>query len=115
MKKSLLIICFALATTFSASADNIDKFLNKFDRFVTEVTAINDEELIGDKLEAIEQKFDTFIHDYHEKYSKKMTTEQVAQFNRIRGRYQKKMISAKAKRKGAAAKGFIEGLVESEK
>ncbi|MCQ2295108.1 MAG: hypothetical protein MJZ67_05595 [Bacteroidales bacterium] len=111
MNKSLLIVCFAIMTALGGSEDRIDKFIAKFDNFVTQVLAMDNDQLHGEKLQSIEAKYETYIKEYNDHFSQKMTTEQLTQFNRIRGKYQKKILTAKTKRKGAEAKGFIEGLV----
>lgn len=111
MKKAIVMTLLVVFSTFTVKADKVDKFLKNFDKFVAEVCATEEHALSNENYAKIETKYNAFITEYNETFKDLMTTEQVTQFNRARGRYQKKMLAIKAKRKGAAAKGLIEGLV----
>lgn len=108
MLMSLQTVC--AATTVPQLSEEPDEFLTRFQTFVTKVVTTDDEKLEGALVTQYTEQFKQFLKDYNETFAALMTTEQITEFNKYRSRYQKKMIKVKAERKGAAVKGWFEGL-----
>ncbi|MCQ2294539.1 MAG: hypothetical protein MJZ67_02700 [Bacteroidales bacterium] len=115
MKRILLILTFfAISSAMYAQSGGtkVDKFLNNYEAFVNEVVHTPFADFHGDTLQHIERQQHKFIRRYRWHYDKKMSIEQVERFNKLRGRYRRKMNALNRRRHFAATKGWVQGRFE---
>lgn len=115
MKKIVAILVVVLLGAAGASAQKPDKtvlFLAEYEAFVKEVVKTPFSEFHGDTMSDIEHREHKFMRRYRWHFKKVMSIEQLEQFNKIRGRYNRKMTQLNNRRRMAATKGRIEGFFE---
>lgn len=112
--RSLIILClfalFAMGT--KAQGTKVDKFLNEYETFVNQVISLPFDAFHGDTLNQVEKQQRKFVRRYRWHYDERMSIEQLERFNKLRGRFNRKMTALNNRRRLAAAKGRISGYFE---
>lgn len=111
MKRTLVSLLMILTMSVSVWADEVDTFLDKFENFVTSVQDMDSDELIDETLKKTEKQYEDFTKQYSRTIKKKMTSKEIEKYNKLRAKYKKKILGAKAKRKGASVKGWVKGML----
>lgn len=113
--KYKIILVLAMLMAFGgarAQSTKVDKFLSEYEAFVKEVVAMPFDAFHGDTLNNVEKMERKFVRRYRWHYDDKMSIEQLEQFNKLRGRFSRKMTALNNRRRLAAAKGRISGFFE---
>lgn len=113
-KKAFLLFFVAVAFGFSVHAQGtkVDKFLAEYEAFVSQVVSMPFSDFHGDTLNMVEKQHHKFVRRYRWHFDDKMSIEQLEQFSRLRGRYNRKMTALNNRRRLAAAKGRLTGYFE---
>ena len=102
-----------LTTAGRAQAQNrVERFINNYEAFVTEVVAIPVGDFHGDTLNHIKKKQRCYMRRYRWFYDTRMSVEQLERFNKLCGRYHRKMRMVNNRRRMAAVRGRIQGRFE---
>lgn len=114
-KKILLIIFLTLVfgCTLQAQGTKVDKFLDSYEAFVTEVVAMPFDAFHGDTMSYVEKQQHKFVRRYRWYFDDRMSIDQLERFNQLRGRFNRKMTALKNRRRLAATKGRIKGYFTS--
>ncbi|MBO4600407.1 MAG: hypothetical protein J5641_06670 [Bacteroidales bacterium] len=115
MKKSLLLSLSFLLLSWAVGAQPVsreERFLNNYEAFVTEVVSTPVSAFHGDTLNHVKKMQRRYMRRYRWCYDTRLSLEQLEQFNKLCGRYQRKMKTVANRRRLAAAKGRIEGRWE---
>ncbi|MCQ2281711.1 MAG: hypothetical protein MJZ99_03695 [Bacteroidales bacterium] len=117
MKKYLFLIAL-MAVALSVSAQKAEKpnkvirFIAEYEAFVNEVVMMPFADFHGDTLDNVEKQQHKFVRRYRWHYQDKMSIDQLEQFNKLRGKYQRKMTALNNRRRLAATRGRIHGYFE---
>ena len=115
MKKSLLLCVLVLLISWTVEAQSEsreERFLNRYEAFVNEVVATPIADFHGDTLNHVKKMQRRYMRRYRWCHDTRMSVEQLEKFNKLCGRYQRKMKTVNNRRRLAAAKGRIEGRLE---
>ncbi len=113
--KRFVAIMVVLLCAAGVSAQRVDRtvqFMSDYEAFVKEVVKMPFAEMKGDTMTHIEKTEHRFMRRYRWHFKKTMSIEQLEQFNKIRGRYSRKMTALNNRRRLAATKGRFEGFFE---
>ncbi|MBQ6069865.1 MAG: hypothetical protein IJK84_10205 [Bacteroidales bacterium] len=115
MKKTLLfaLLLLAVCTAAAQSENREERFLNRYEAFVNEVVATPVADFHGDTLNHYRKMQRRFMRRYRWCYDTRLSIEQLEQFNKLCGRYHRKMSMVNNRRRWAATKGRIEGRFEA--
>ena len=115
MKKILLILTFAFLAVFASEAQTVtktEKYMLEYVQFVKSIVTMPFADFHGDTLKQVDRMQDKFMRRYRWYYKKRMSIDQLEEFNKWRGRYNRKMTALSNRRRWAATKGRIEGFFE---
>lgn len=87
-----------------------EKFLSQYQLFVDEVTSYPFEAFHGDTLVKVQRTERRFLRRYRWYYQKRLSVDQLEEFNKHRGRYRRKLTALNNRRRMAALRGRIEGF-----
>ena len=104
-----LLFLLLAGTPASAQQNKVDRFIAEYKTFVDEVVATPVRDIHGDTLEHIKHQQHKFMRRYRWHYDKRMSVEQLEAYNRLCGRYHRKMRQVSRQRNWAVARGRIEG------
>lgn len=116
MKHSLtlsVIILLLCPTVWAQKGNKVEKFINSYEAFVTEVVTTPYADFHGDTLTKVKRQQRCFMRRYRWYYDNRMSEEQLERFNQLCGRYHKKMSSLKNRRRWAIVKGRVKGRFEN--
>ena len=109
------LLAFFLMLSLNCQAqkvNRVEKFINNYEAFVSEVVATPIADFHGDTLNHFQKQQRRFMRRYRWYYDTRMSVEQLEHFNRLCGRYKHKMKVLNRYRRFAAAKGRIAGRFE---
>ena len=109
------LLAFLLILSLNCQAqkvNRVEKFINNYEAFVSEVVATPIADFHGDTLNHFRKQQRRFMRRYRWYYDTRMSVEQLERFNRLCGRYKHKMKVLNRYRRFAAAKGRIVGRLE---
>lgn len=109
MKKFLLTLLAVMMISITASAQNKDAFLDRYETFVETVVESDLNEIGNAAVERYKQKYNALSKEV-EKYRKQMSNDDLQRYYKLKARYQKKMATYSAKRQGSKVKGYVKGL-----
>lgn len=114
MKKifAILVVLLCAAGVSAQKPDKTVQFLAEYEAFVKEVVKMPFSEFHGDTMSDIEHREHKFMRRYRWHFKKVMSIEQLEQFNKVRGRYDRKMTQLNNRRRRAVTRGRIEGFFE---
>ncbi len=107
-----VIILLLTPTAWAQKGNKVEKFINNYEAFVTEVVSTPYADFHGDTLTKVKRQQRCFMRRYRWFYRKRMSEEQLERFNQLCGRYHKKMSSLKNRRRWAIVKGRMKGRFE---
>lgn len=116
MKKILIVLAFALlavAADAQQGGNRVDRFIAEYQVFVDDFAATSVSDIHGDTLNRYKHQQNRFMRRYRWYYDNRMSVEQLEEFNKLCGRYHRKMRAVMRQRKWAAARGRIEGRFEN--
>lgn len=110
-----MVLLVVLLTGFGmrAQSTKVDKFLDTYETFVSEVVAMPFDAFHGDTMNYVEKQQHKFVRRYRWYYDDRMSIDQLERFNQLRGRFNRKMTALKNRRRLAATKGRIKGYFSS--
>lgn len=91
----------------------MEKFINNYEAFVTEVVSTPYADFHGDTLTKVKRQQRCFMRRYRWFYRKRMSEEQLERFNTLCGRYHKKINALMNRRRWAIVKGRVKGRFEN--
>lgn len=106
----LLLLLMPLCSMGQKVPTRAEKFLSQYESFVVEVTELPFDAFHGDTLVRVQRTERRFLRRYRWFYDKRLSIEQLEQFNKLRGRYRRKLTALNNRRRMAALKGRIEGF-----
>lgn len=112
IKTFIFLTLTMLAFGANAQSTKVDKFLNEYETFVNEVISYPFESFHGDTLQHVEHLQHKYLRRYRWLYDDRMSIEQLERFNKLRGRFNRKMTALNNRRRLAATKGRIQGYFE---
>ena len=108
-----VIVLLLSSAVWAQKVNKVEKFINNYEAFVTEVLATPYADFHGDTLTKVKRQQSCFMRHYRWFYRKRMSEEQLERFNTLCGRYHKKMNSLKNRRRWAIVKGRVKGRFEN--
>lgn len=109
----LLLAAILLSVAGEAQSFNkVDKFLKSYEAFVDEVVATPLRDFHGDTLNHVKRQQKSFMRRYRWYFDNRMSVEQLEYYNKLCGRYHRKMRQVANRRRLAAARGRLEGRFE---
>lgn len=118
MKKHLILLLAALilsTASFAQKEEKVEAFINEYELFVKDVVRTPFSEFQGERLHDVEKMQKKFLRRYRWHFDKRMSEDQMEQFNKLRGKYKRKIASLNSRRRRAAMKGYVKGLFEKDK
>ena len=115
MKHPLLLCLAFVFVTGMADAQSEtreERFVRSYEAFVSEVVATPASDFHGDTLNHFRKMQRRYIRRYRWCYDTRLSLEQLEQFNKLCGRYKRKMSSVTNQRRLVALKARIEGRIE---
>ena len=114
MKRTLFFIAFMLAlwTLEAQKVTREERFLGKYEAFVSEVVSTPVGDIHGDTLQHYKKTQRCFMRRYRWFYDTRLSVDQLEEFNKLCGRYNRKMTSVNRHRRWVATKGRIQGRWE---
>ena len=115
MKHSLLLclaFVFFTGMTYAQSETREERFLRNYEAFVNEVVATPVSDFHGDTLNHYKRLQRRYMRRYRWCYDSRLSLEQLEQFNKLCGRYKRKMNTVSNRRRLVAFKARIEGRLE---
>lgn len=106
----ILLLCPA---AWAQKGNKVEKFINSYEAFVTEVVSTPYADFHGDTLTKVKRQQRCFMRRYRWFYRKRMSEEQLERFNTLCGRYHKKMNALMNRRRWAIVKGRVKGRFEN--
>ena len=114
--KRLLSFCLCLflfaTVVYGQKTNKVVRFINEYEGFVNEVLDTPFEDFHGDTLNRVKKKQRSFMRRYHWYYDNRMSEEQLEYFNKLCGRYHKKMDRLRSRRRWAMVRGRMQGRFE---
>ena len=114
--KRLLSFCLCLflfaALVYGQKTNKVVRFINEYEGFVNEVLDTPFEDFHGDTLNRVKKKQRSFMRRYRWYYDNRMSEEQLEYFNKLCGRYHKKMDRLRSRRRWAMVRGRMQGRFE---
>jgi hypothetical protein len=114
--KRLLSFCLCLflfaAVVYGQKTNKVVRFINEYEGFVNEVLDTPFEDFHGDTLNLVKKKQRSFMRRYRWYYDNRMSEEQLEYFNKLSGRYHKKMDRLRSRRRWAMVRGRMQGRFE---
>ena len=114
--KRLLSFCLCLflfaAVVYGQKTNKVVRFINEYEGFVNEVLDTPFEDFHGDTLNRVKKKQRSFMRRYRWYYDNRMSEEQLEYFNKLCGRYHKKMDRLRSRRRWAIVRGRMQGRFE---
>lgn len=107
----ITLLCFSQPTE-AQKPNKVEKFISKYQIFVEEVIATPFEDFHGDTLIRTKRQQRSFMCRYRWYFKKRMSEEQLERYNKLCGRYHRKMNRLANRRRWAATKGRITGRFE---
>lgn len=114
MKKRIILLLGVLALSLSLSAQTTkaDKFLASYESFVNEVLAMPYDAFHGDTMVRVEKQQHRFMRRYRWYYDDRLSIDQLERYNKLRGKYQRKMNALNKRRRRAVTRGWFQGIME---
>lgn len=114
--KRLLSFCLCLflfaTVVYGQKTNKVVRFINEYEGFVNEVVDTPFEDFHGDTLNRVKKKQRSFMRRYRWYYDNRMSEEQLEYFNKLCGRYHKKMDRLRSRRRWAMVRGRMQGRFE---
>jgi hypothetical protein len=114
--KRLLSFCLCLflfaTVVYGQKTNKVVRFINEYEGFVNEVLDTPFEDFHGDTLNRVKKKQRSFMRRYRWYYDNRMSEEQLEYFNKLCGRYHKKMDRLRSRRRWAMVRGRMQGRFE---
>ena len=92
-----VIILLLSPTAWAQKGNKVEKFINNYEAFVTEVVSTPYADFHGDTLTKVKRQQRCFMRRYRWFYRKRMSEEQLERFNQLCGRYHKKIVKGRMK------------------
>lgn len=108
-----VIILLLSPTAWAQKGNKVEKFINNYEAFVTEVVSTPYADFHGDTLNRMKRQQRCFMRRYRWYYKSRMSEEQLEQFNRLCGRYHKKKSRLQSRRRLAVWRGRVKGRFEN--
>lgn len=108
-----VIVLLLSSAVWAQKVNKVEKFINNYETFVTEVLATPYADFHGDTLTKVQRQQKCFMRRYRWFYRRRMSEEQLERFNILCGRYHKKMNTLKNRRRWAIVKGRVKGRFEN--
>ena len=114
--KRLLSFCLCLflfaTVVYGQKTNKVVRFINEYEGFVNEVLDTPFEDFHGDTLNRVKKMQRSFMRRYRLYYDNRMSEEQLEYFNKLCGRYHKKMDRLRSRRRWAMVRGRMQGRFE---
>ena len=114
--KRLLSFCLCLflfaTVVYGQKTNKVVRFINEYEGFVNEVVDTPFEDFHGDTLNRVKKMQRSFMRRYRWYYDNRMSEEQLEYFNKLCGRYHKKMDRLRSRRRWAMVRGRMQGRFE---
>lgn len=114
--KRLLSFCLCLflfaTVVYGQKTNKVVRFINEYEGFVNEVLDTPFEDFHGDTLNRVKKMQRSFMRRYRWYYDNRMSEEQLEYFNKLCGRYHKKMDRLRSRRRWAMVRGRMQGRFE---
>ena len=108
-----VIVLLLGSAVWAQKVNKVEKFINNYEAFVTEVLATPYADFHGDTLTKVQRQQSCFMRRYRWFYRRRMSEEQLERYNILCGRYHKKMNTLKNRRRWAIVKGRVKGRFEN--
>ena len=90
-----VIVLLLGSAVWAQRVNKVEKFINNYEAFVTEVLATPYADFHGDTLTKVQRQQSCFMRRYRWFYRRRMSEEQLERYNILCGRYHKKMNTLK--------------------
>lgn len=87
-----------------------ERFLGRYETFVNEMVSYPFDAFHGDTLVKVQRTERCFLRRYRWFYKKRLSVDQLEEFNKLRGRYRRKLTALNNRRRLAAMRGRLEGF-----
>ena len=108
-----VIILLLSPTAWAQKGNKVEKFINSYEAFVTEVVTTPYADFHGDTLNRMKRQQRCFMRRYRWYYKSRMSEEQLEQFNSLCGRYHKNKSRLQSRRRLAVWRGRMKGRFEN--